>query len=56
MQRMVPEVVEVVRNVRCLVIYYVDILRFILSDLQSDSQNSPESFASMSEMISVGSP
>ena len=30
MQRMVPEVVEVVRNVRVLVIYYVDIHRMIV--------------------------
>ena len=29
MQRMVPEGVEVVRNVRVLVIYYVDIRRII---------------------------
>ena len=30
MQRMVPEVVEVVRNVRLSVIYYVDIRRMIV--------------------------
>ena len=30
MQRMLPEVVEVVRNVRVLVIYYIDIRRMIV--------------------------